>query len=62
MAEQIEERVDAATYYASPAHDTLEVWTLTATAFQHQGAYAPGARFKSAVLDTEVDVTAIFNV
>jgi Uma2 family endonuclease len=49
-------------WIVDPAHETLEVWALKDAQFQRQGAYAPGTTFKSSVLDTEVDVTVIFNV
>lgn len=54
-------------WIVDPAHDTLEVWTQedgtpNERHFQRMGAYAPGLRFTSTVLKSEMDVTAFLKV
>ena len=48
-------------WIVDPVHQTIEVWTLKqAGKFERQGAYGDGNTFKSATLNSDVDVKAIF--
>jgi len=48
-------------WIVDPVHQTIEVWTLNQQGkFERQGAFADDNTFKSATLNEDVDVKAIF--
>jgi len=49
-------------WIVDPVHELIDVWTLDAGKFVHQGAYSAEDKFTSVVLKSDVEVKPLFDV